>query len=73
LGSGTSSSRRRITADDVLSLVVPKLAPSSMDTLAESVREAHRHLTDARARLHQMYTTHSRAADIGTIVPKEHT
>ncbi len=72
LGSGTSSSRRRITADDVLSLVVPKLTPSTMDTLAESVREAHRQLIDARARLHLMYTTHSRAADIGTIVSKEH-
>jgi N-6 DNA Methylase len=58
LGSGTSSSRRRITADDVLSLVVPKLAPSTMDNLAESVRNAHRQLTEARARLHQTYTAH---------------
>ena len=57
LGTGTSSSRRRITADDVLSLVVPKLAPSTMDNLARSVRDAHRQLTDARARLHRLYTS----------------
>ncbi len=55
LGTGTSSSRRRITADDVLALVVPKLASSTMDDLARSVRDAHRQLADARARLHQTY------------------
>jgi hypothetical protein len=27
-----------------------------MDNLAKSVREAHRQLTEARARLHQTYT-----------------
>jgi hypothetical protein len=57
LGTGTSSSRRRITADDVLSLVVPKLPPSTMDNLAESVRDAHRQLTDARNCLHRLYTS----------------
>ena len=67
LGTGTSSSRRRITADDVLSLVVPKLAPSTMDQLARSVRDAHRQLTDARARLHQKYAAH------GTIIEQEQT
>ncbi len=57
LGSGTSSSRRRITADDVLRLVVPKLAPSTMDDLAESIRAAHRQLADARACLHHTYSS----------------
>jgi hypothetical protein len=55
LGTGTSSSRRRITADDVLAVVVPKLTPSTLDDLARCVRESQRELTDARAHLHRMY------------------
>ncbi len=55
LGTGTSSSRRRITPYDVLSLVVPKLAPSTLDELARSVRDAHQAIADARARLHLAY------------------
>jgi hypothetical protein len=56
MGTGTSSSRRRITADDVLSLVVPKLDPSRLDALARSVRNAQQQVADGRARLWQTYT-----------------
>jgi hypothetical protein len=55
LGTGTSSSRRRIDADDVLSLVVPKLEPSTMDALASSVRAAQAQISDGRARLWRVY------------------
>src|SRR5690606_23590107 len=55
LGTGTSSSRRRIGPDDVLDLVVPKLDPSTLDELAASVRSAHQQLTAARAALRAAY------------------
>jgi Type I restriction-modification system methyltransferase subunit len=55
LGTGTSSSRRRIGPDDVLALVVPKLNPSALDKLAATVRSAHQQLTAARAALRTSY------------------
>jgi type I restriction enzyme M protein len=55
LGTGTSSSRRRIGPDDVLALVVPKLDPSTLDRLAATVRSAHRQLAAARDALRAAY------------------
>jgi type I restriction enzyme M protein len=55
LGTGTSSSRRRISPDDVLAVVVPKLNPSTLDELAATVRSAHQQLTAARAALRASY------------------
>ena len=55
LGTGTSSSRRRIGPDDVLALVVPKLDPSTVDEIAATVRSAHQQLTAARAALRTAY------------------
>jgi hypothetical protein len=55
LGSGTSSSRRRIGAADVLCLTVPKLDQSTMDDLAATVRAAQQQLTAARDLLHRTY------------------
>jgi hypothetical protein len=52
LGKGTSSSRRRIDAADVLGLIVPKLDPTSLAGLGRRVREAHTLITRARAALH---------------------
>ena len=55
LGTGTSSSRRRIGPADVLSLTVPKLDQSIMDDLAATVRAAQQELTAARDRLQVVY------------------
>jgi hypothetical protein len=55
LGTGTSSSRRRIDAEDVLALVVPRLDPAELDRLARSVRDAQHRITEARAALHETY------------------
>ena len=55
LGTGTSSSRRRIDAEDVLSLMVPKLDPAAPDALARAVREAQQQIGTARAALHTLY------------------
>ena len=55
LGTGTSSSRRRIGPDDVLGLVVPKLEPSTLDALAATVRAAHQQIAAARATLRTAY------------------
>jgi predicted RNA methylase len=55
LGTGTSSSRRRIAPDDVLALVVPKLEPATLDQLAATVRSAHQQLAAARAALRSAY------------------
>jgi hypothetical protein len=61
LGTGTSSSRRRIGPQDVLSLVVPKLDPSVVEALATTVRGAQRDLTAARDRLRTAYSGRSQA------------
>ncbi|MBX6748319.1 MAG: N-6 DNA methylase [Micromonosporaceae bacterium] len=58
LGTGTSSSRRRISPDDVLGLVVPKLEPSTLDRIAATVRAAHQQITAARATLRDAYDRH---------------
>jgi hypothetical protein len=55
LGTGTSSSRRRIGPHAVLALVVPKLDPAAMDGLATAVRSAQHSVGSARARLHDAY------------------
>lgn len=55
LGTGTSSSRRRIGPDDVLALVVPKLDSSTVDELAATVRSAHQQLAAARTALRGAY------------------
>jgi hypothetical protein len=55
LGTGTSSSRRRISAADVLRLTVPKLDQSKMDDLAATVRAAQQQLAAARDVLHRTY------------------
>lgn len=51
LGTGTSSSRRRIDADDVLSLIVPKLTDAALDELAAAVRDATNRVDEGRDRL----------------------
>jgi hypothetical protein len=55
LGTGTSSSRRRIDAEDVLALVVPRLDPAALDGLARSVRDAQHRIAEARAALRTTY------------------
>jgi hypothetical protein len=55
LGTGTSSSRRRIGPHAVLALVVPKLDPAVMDGLATTVRSAQQTVTSARGRLYDAY------------------
>jgi hypothetical protein len=55
LGTGTSSSRRRIDAEDVLALVVPRLDPAALDGLARSVRDAQHRIAEARAALRTAY------------------
>jgi hypothetical protein len=55
LGTGTSSSRRRIGPDDVLSVVVPKLDQSTLGDLAATVRSAQWELTAARDYLRAAY------------------
>jgi hypothetical protein len=56
LGTGTSNSRRRITAGDVLALVVPKLDHCTVDDLAATVRSAHQVVAAARTRLRAAYS-----------------
>jgi hypothetical protein len=55
LGTGTSSSRRRITAEDVLSLIVPKLGAAELDRLGASVRAAVAQVDTGRADLHALF------------------
>jgi predicted RNA methylase len=55
LGTGTSSSRRRIGTDDVLSVVVPRLDPAELDRLGRAVRIAAAQVSDGRERLHRLF------------------
>jgi hypothetical protein len=55
LGTGTSSSRRRIGPDAVLALVVPKLDSAVLEDLATTVRSAQQSVAAARIRLHDAY------------------
>jgi hypothetical protein len=55
LGSGTSSSRRRIGADDVLSVIVPRLGPTELAGLGRGVREATEQVDAGRHRLIHLF------------------
>jgi hypothetical protein len=57
LGTGTSSSRRRIGLDDVLSLTVPAPADDALAELGRAVRAAVQRITDGRAELLRHFTT----------------
>jgi hypothetical protein len=56
LGTGTSSSRRRISAEDVLGLIVPVLAPAELAELGTAVRAEIERLDAARAALHRLFS-----------------
>jgi hypothetical protein len=56
LGTGTSSSRRRITADDLLTVVVPRLAADELERLGRDVRAAVSQVDIGRDRLRELYT-----------------
>ncbi len=55
LGRGTSSSRRRIDVDDVLSLVVPKISSAALADLGRAVREAGALVAEGRERLWRQF------------------
>lgn len=55
LGTGTSSSRRRISAEDVLGLIVPKLESAELDRLGAAVRAAVAQVDAGRADLHALF------------------
>jgi hypothetical protein len=57
LGRGTSSSRRRIEADDVLSAVVPKLDDERRSELDATLRAAYATVADGQATLRQILGT----------------
>lgn len=56
LGSGTSSSRRRISAEDVLDLVVPSLSSDEMAALGRSAKRAIDAIAEGRRTLHALYS-----------------
>jgi SAM-dependent methyltransferase len=55
LGTGTSSSRRRIDADDVLGLIVPTMDDDALAGLGRAVREAADLVAHGRADLARRY------------------
>ncbi len=55
LGRGTSSSRRRIDVEDVLSLIVPKLADGPLVELGRAVRDASALVAEGRERLWRLF------------------
>jgi type I restriction enzyme M protein len=57
LGRGTSSSRRRIDVEDVLSLVVPNLSGESLRTLGRSVRDGELLVNQGRERLRRQFAS----------------
>lgn len=60
LGRGTSSSRRRISAHDVLDLVVPRLTAVEMASLGAAIAKAMAEVENGRASLFENYgITHS--------------
>lgn len=59
LGSGTSSSRRRISAQDVLDLVVPKLSDDILEELNERVKAHVSQLEEARVELARSFAVMS--------------
>ncbi len=63
LGTGTSSSRRRIRADDLLGVVVPKLAAEDLDRLGREVRSAVDQVDAGRNRLARLVSGILRVRD----------
>jgi hypothetical protein len=57
LGRGTSSSRRRIDAEDVLSLVVPKYSADALRELGRTVREAEALVNRGRESLRRQFAS----------------
>ena len=57
LGRGTSSSRRRIDAEDVLSLVVPKHSADVLRDLGRAVREAEALVNHGRESLRRQFAS----------------
>jgi hypothetical protein len=55
LGTGTSSSRRRIDSDEILSLIVPKLTGAALDGLGQEVRLAVAQIEAGRDRLWRQF------------------
>lgn len=55
LGRGTSSSRRRIDADDVLSLVVPALSPAALAETGRAIRTAGVLVDEGRLALRRQF------------------
>ncbi|MFW3171375.1 N-6 DNA methylase [Geodermatophilus sp. CPCC 206100] len=55
LGRGTSSSRRRIDPDDVLTVLVPAMSANQLAVLGQRVRAAQRQLAACRAELADAY------------------
>ena len=55
LGRGTSSSRRRIDAEDVLSLMLPPFDDSWATRVGEAARAHFEHIASARRALHDLY------------------
>jgi hypothetical protein len=62
LGRGTSSSRRRIDVQDVLSLVVPRLSAESLRDLGRAVRDAETLVDQGRERLRRQFASVDTAA-----------
>ncbi len=56
LGTGTSSSRRRITAEDLLAVIVPARGAAQLEELGREVRQAVAQVDDGRRRLHRLFT-----------------
>lgn len=55
LGRGTSSSRRRIQAEDVLSVILPDFEPDCVEQVASEVERATEAIGNARHSLGQIY------------------
>ncbi len=55
LGRGTSSSRRRIDAEDVLSLMLPPFDDSWVSRAGEAAQDHFEHMTSARRGLRDLY------------------
>lgn len=55
LGVGTSSSRRRISSQDVLELAIPKLSFAEMQQLNEQVKKQIQRLERSRISLHELF------------------
>lgn len=63
LGRGTSSSRRRISPEDLLAISVPRLSDGSLSLLADDLREALRKLREASQAVARCYSEAAVAPD----------